>query len=78
MLVDVCTFVGLVILYVVYDWHAMKEPAAPATPAAGRTRRRAPAPKVVSRSRPAVIRLTLVAGRARQPCPGEERRVHIR
>jgi hypothetical protein len=78
MLVDVCTFVGLVILYLVYDWYAMKEPAARATSAAGRTRRRAPAPKVASRSRPAATRLTLVAGRARQPRPGEERRRHIR
>jgi len=57
MLVDVCTFVGLFILYFVYDWHAMRRPAAPATWPGGRTRRRAPAPKVVVRSRRAATRL---------------------
>jgi hypothetical protein len=62
MLVDVCTFVGLVILYLVYDWHAMREPAAPATWPGGRNRRSGPAPKVAIRSGPAATRLALVPG----------------
>jgi len=65
MLVDVCTLVGLVILYFLYDWHAMRRPAAPATLPRSRSRRRGPAPKVVIRSRRAAARLTLVPGRGR-------------
>jgi len=72
MLVDVCTFVGLVILYLVYDWHAMREPAAPATWPGGRDRRRGPLPKVVIRSRRAATRLTLVPGRGRRQPVGDE------
>jgi hypothetical protein len=71
MLVDVCTFVGLVVLYFVYDWHAMRRPAAPATWRGGRNRRRGPAPKVVIHSRRAATRLTLVPGRGRHQ-RGEE------
>src|SRR5262249_56197394 len=73
MLVDVCTFVGLVILYLVYDWHAMRRPTAPVTWRSGRTRRPGPAPKVVIRSRRAVTQLTLVPGGGRQQ-RGEEMR----
>jgi hypothetical protein len=78
MLVDVCTFVGLVILYVVYDWHAMRDPTAPATSADGWSRRQVPAPKVVGRCRPAATRLTLVPGRARQRHADEARRRRAR
>jgi hypothetical protein len=72
MLVDVCTFVGLVILYLVYDWYAVRKPAVPAAWPGGRNRRRGPAPKVVIRSRPAATRLTLVPGRRREQPVGEE------
>jgi hypothetical protein len=65
MLVDVCTFVGLVILYLVYDWYAVRKPAVPAGPGV-RNRGPGPAPRLAIRCRVAPTRLTLVPGRRRR------------
>jgi hypothetical protein len=69
MLVDVCTFVGLVILYLVYDWYAVRRPAVQAARLGGRNHRRG---KVAIGSRAAATRLTLVPGGKREQPVGEE------
>ena len=69
MLVDVCTFVGLVILYFVYDWYEVRRPAVPAARPGGRNHRRG---KVAIGSRAAATRLTLVPGRKREQPVREE------
>jgi hypothetical protein len=69
MLVDVCTFVGLVILYLVYDWYAVRRPAVPAARPGGRNHHRG---KVAIGSRASATRLTLVPGRKREQPVGEK------
>jgi hypothetical protein len=74
MLLDVCTFVGLIILYLLYDWRVTRQPAAPGSGATsiwpGMSRCRSgsgrPALKAASPGVARATRLTLVPGTKRE------------